>query len=600
MTATTPKSPNIKRLDNMDRMLKEIARQTDAVENERERLAVDRDFWKGRALKAEAERDANATLADAMRAALVMLDPPAPAEPAPEPAPEPIGPTPAPAPFDFGDHVIATVLQNDRLARVQAWCGDRFEPPVILMLEREPHSEHFDHPNHTAKETVFEVSVEDAATVLDAETARLLIASRKADGETLFTRKIKLAPESAPAEPTPAPKVAAKAPAKPKATASRQPAPDHSAIIMSALTGEFQTVLELHASAKAKGYPLGDQSLRYAMTGKPPELAGGLNLRADVVQRDKTLAWKLRQPAPGDQPETDADAPAPAEPDNADPFVASVYTGDWGKAPMFRISRARPDIVTKWTLRNIAYEHSGDFAFTAEGVGETIFEALKQSLAAHGAIGTVPSPTPLRDRLLAVLPAYTAFIEHDEPGLTIGEIMKRADLASNHTVGQRYGIVDVRRALKSAAEDESDGGPYAFTHGTNDDNRTWWRGELQDAAPAPAEPAMVKLYGRLSPGDRIKRDRLLLEALGEEGRTFSAWSSEITARGGDMGPNPQLFLEAAQQRLKGMIGRNHFGGGATFWLPSLAEALAHIGEPESAAPAEPTAFADTVAAVLGK
>nr|GLK19213.1 hypothetical protein GCM10017606_00390 [Microbacterium terregens] len=114
--------------------------------------------------------------------------------------------------------------------------------------------------------------------------------------------------------------------------------------------------------------------------------------------------------------------------------------------------------------------------------------------------------------------------------------------------------------------------------------------------PAPdAKPEPVKLYGRLAPADRLKRDRLLLAALGDEGRTFSEWSREITARGGDMGPNPSHFIEAAQQRMKvgytgkdgpsrhglsvkdGYITRNHFGGGATFYAyPSLKEALAKL------------------------
>ena len=78
--------------------------------------------------------------------------------------------------------------------------------------------------------------------------------------------------------------------------------------ILASLTGEFQTVLQLHASAKAKGYKLGDQSLRYAMTGKPPHSNGLAKYHTDrIEQRDATnpdkdgstsLAWRLRQPPP--------------------------------------------------------------------------------------------------------------------------------------------------------------------------------------------------------------------------------------------------------------------------------------------------------------
>lgn len=95
---------------------------------------------------------------------------------------------------------------------------------------------------------------------------------------------------------------------------------DHAAILKG-LTHEFQTVLELHKSAKVHGFSKGDQTVRNYMLRDIMPFA---DKRGTIVQRDKPLAWKLTDKPNGNKPEDDkpkadkaenADVEAPRSPE---------------------------------------------------------------------------------------------------------------------------------------------------------------------------------------------------------------------------------------------------------------------------------------------
>lgn len=544
MNATATKSPNQQRLDHIDRMLKEITRETDKALDERTALIAERDQLKARLEAAERERDeiksrlehktreqcdlfkrwrdADAKLRGVSEAlgwrpdAMGTHFTPAAEQPAPIAEPECA---------EVADK-LAGLSGAEAEAKLREITGDRLKPrrrsarqpyanEELIGLSRnlEPNAEIARLREIAAEfdQAIMAFWQGDKKPLSEAQLARLreiATTGQQLDALANVLEATEQLDEPEP-EPEPAPaglgdlaaaieRVTGKSasfavkPAPKVIAIPAEPAPAegnaNDAAIIRALgnaatsrPGALIKVAELHPLAEAYGYTNTEAALRWRLAKGPNPLAAQ---RADIIETQASpLAWRLRDPKPDGGDKIDQpDAPV----HNVADHVSAIIEGAPGDG---------------WTsLTEVA-----SAIFKREGWRPDIHEVAKEL-----------------DRLNAA-----------------GKI-------ELHT--QAHGR---RNAVK-------------------------WKAPAEPAPDAKSE--LVKLYGRLAPADRIKRDRLLLEALGDEGKTFGEWRAEIEARGGDLGCNAQLTLEAAQQRLKETyIHRNHFGGGAKFWAyPSLKEALAKL------------------------
>ena len=314
-TATKP-SPNQKRLTNIEKLVRSIGRKAEKVLSERDALAVDRDFWRGRAQAAEAkvgDAEQRAEAAEAKVAAVVaalgfddataiMSDYPA------EPPVEDEAPAPAPVSSDDGQPFAPA-----------------FDAEFLEQEERAQRQFILRHLNYSAPDAIdYEGLFEDArgldlamsqerayrildylfARYTDAMSSNDSLACRIGDfdspddfdwddaieradatlagGEAMPTYK-GWDDDIEPTKPVRKAALAARK-AQPKAVTHGDLTDDDRAILK-ALTGEWQTVLELHKSAKAHGFTKGNQTVRNMM-------ARGLELHPGVMTRFFPLAWK--------------------------------------------------------------------------------------------------------------------------------------------------------------------------------------------------------------------------------------------------------------------------------------------------------------------
>lgn len=266
-----------------------------------------------------------------------------------------------------------------------------------------------------------------------------------------------------------------------------------------ALTNEWQTVLQLHKSAQAHGFALGNQTVRNRMLA----LMADPYARKSIEQRDTPLAWRLKGGLRDKAPDkAKVEAPAPEAP--VDPKPTKQANSD-----------------------------------------ERVLNYIRDFLAGDGAGCSGTNANLIKSSL----------------GLSEQE------------------CEEALRALKEQGAILPVG-------------KYFWK-------LAPAPDGKTKLYGRLSPADRLKRDRLLLEALGDEcdGRNYYEWQSAFEKLGGDVGGDTKgRGMEAHRGRLANLglvakvVGTSGHGRKPRFkaW-PNVAEALAKL-EGASPAPTFPDAL----------